>query len=1392
MMHGSRASNVLGILSRGILLPRVVTDRYGGARRDAGMLGSGIYFSDSAATAAQYCEPCSILEFGGTCLMFVCEVALGNCLDLHSFDTSLSSAPPGYHSVHGVSGTMFNDDEYVVYSTLQQRLKYVIEFSGSPVEKQQRQWMLQTPTKLPKVIFEDLNFFPNGNKSAPRVSTPVDSSNNPSGLVSKNGRPLPLKGVSIRAKILDLVGRVVVFQHYRNDDVNSEHIEAKFVFPLDEMAAVCGFEAFIGDKHIIGDVKEKEQARKEYSKAVSSGHGAYLMDQEKPDIFSISIGNLPSNVDVVIKITYITELKMEGKYTAFTLPVSVYPPHQQKLLKERHQSTTETVEIQSREFNGGFDLEIGIEMPYQILELLSGSGHKIQYKKTATKATVSLMDEEILGNKDFCLLIGMENSFEPRMWVEEYYDELNKEKSYASMVSFCPHFDQITTTSSPSTSVSQEVLFVVDCSSSMAGPQFEDMRHCILACLNELHRNKSSACKVGFNIMTFGSHHQFLFLESQELGAFYDTAVQFVERIQPTMGGTDVYPLFRSLYLLPPASLDSFDVTPLRNIFFFSDGQVYDLDALIQLVHQNSHHTRVFPFGFGDYINQHALNTLALKGCGTLATFKTSTLTNVEKVKTQIKHASQLGLKEISIKWGQSHQSRESRLIQQAPVFIPTLFYGQPKVVYGLVQSCTSAELVGMNGEEEIRNVVSTHELNFTKGNFLHSLTARKMIDDWETGNLHADGVLSKLAKKDRKQSIIEISKKFKIVSPFTSFLAIEVRDPTLDSMVPQSQVSLDELLKNEPVDELLYMAWEQTPLEFGTGESRMEKEEIQYFTVKMRKGKKKKLEERTVAVCADKIQIMEGTEVLKEMPYFHLKRWAASGNSFTLDFGDYEDDYVAMATADGERMSQCIGEHIDSFLKARRDAGVVIDDDEEEGEVAGEDFVCVDAPVGVERVNVGGFDISSMDYNQPAPKFGGKRAFAYDIDARAVGEALTTQIPTTHLRKISLGNDVPLNLGLAKPLGEFGTALKEQQEAHHHHRAHHKHQQQQQQQSFSLDSLTLQPEKPQVVKFQSLSNCLRNESAKRCTVVGTPYWMSPEKIKGEITNTDMEIPVYSGKVLTSLEDFELQNKLKLTHPKKIGQGAAGSVSLVTDSNSEDKFVIRSVSSRLDLKDVPSALAELALLKELTENCTEMVRLKDFILEDDNLSVVSEYCQLGCLTDLLEVDVFRLFSEAVLAYLCYVILRALRALHQLRFIHGNLKSDNILLTYSRHGDVVCKIVVDEVVPVGDLKSTKSDIWSLGICLYEMIEGEPPFMELHPMRALMLIANEKTEPPKLSDQSKYSWELNDFLSKCLDKNADRRPTADELVSHPFISKASNYQLSELVLLAKNAASDSLFL
>jgi poly [ADP-ribose] polymerase len=130
LFHGSRIRNWVGILSRGILLPKIVVSM-GVNRTDAGWLGNGIYFGDAACTSAFYTSP----GRKGTRLMALARVALGKMKDYDKITYGLAGPPAGFDSCHGVRHTLlrpsqFADDEYVVYETRQQKLEYLVEFTA--------------------------------------------------------------------------------------------------------------------------------------------------------------------------------------------------------------------------------------------------------------------------------------------------------------------------------------------------------------------------------------------------------------------------------------------------------------------------------------------------------------------------------------------------------------------------------------------------------------------------------------------------------------------------------------------------------------------------------------------------------------------------------------------------------------------------------------------------------------------------------------------------------------------------------------------------------------------------------------------------------------------------------------------------------------------------------------------------------------------------------------------------------------------------------------------------------------------------------------------------------------------------------------------------------------
>lgn len=129
LFHGSRYSNFVGLLSRGLLMPKVIVGR-GGTRTDAGNLGNGIYFGSASTTAAQYTQPSA----NNDRLLLVNRVALGKVKDYTERTVGLSAPPSGFDSVHGLASSpfrssFFEDDEYVVFRPEQQKMQYLVRFT---------------------------------------------------------------------------------------------------------------------------------------------------------------------------------------------------------------------------------------------------------------------------------------------------------------------------------------------------------------------------------------------------------------------------------------------------------------------------------------------------------------------------------------------------------------------------------------------------------------------------------------------------------------------------------------------------------------------------------------------------------------------------------------------------------------------------------------------------------------------------------------------------------------------------------------------------------------------------------------------------------------------------------------------------------------------------------------------------------------------------------------------------------------------------------------------------------------------------------------------------------------------------------------------------------------
>ncbi|KAI9294191.1 Pkinase-domain-containing protein [Neoconidiobolus thromboides FSU 785] len=269
---------------------------------------------------------------------------------------------------------------------------------------------------------------------------------------------------------------------------------------------------------------------------------------------------------------------------------------------------------------------------------------------------------------------------------------------------------------------------------------------------------------------------------------------------------------------------------------------------------------------------------------------------------------------------------------------------------------------------------------------------------------------------------------------------------------------------------------------------------------------------------------------------------------------------------------------------------------------------------------------------------------------------------------------------------------------------------------------------------------------------------------------------------------------------RKIGQGASGGVFIAYHTKEPDNPLALKQINILQQPKKELIVNEISVMKSAKH--PNIVNFIDGYLWKGDLWVVMEYMEGGSLT---EVVTNTIITESQIATISQEVLKGLDHLHSHSIIHRDIKSDNILLSFN--GDVkitdfgfCAQLNEDEnrrVTMVGtpywmapEIVTRKEygpkvDIWSLGIMIIEMIEGEPPYLKENPLRALYLIATIGT--PKLEEPENLSNSLKQFLNWCLEVEPAERPNTKELLQHPFLKKAVlTKELGPLIIDSKERA------
>ncbi|XP_058979145.1 serine/threonine-protein kinase PAK mbt-like [Musca domestica] len=263
----------------------------------------------------------------------------------------------------------------------------------------------------------------------------------------------------------------------------------------------------------------------------------------------------------------------------------------------------------------------------------------------------------------------------------------------------------------------------------------------------------------------------------------------------------------------------------------------------------------------------------------------------------------------------------------------------------------------------------------------------------------------------------------------------------------------------------------------------------------------------------------------------------------------------------------------------------------------------------------------------------------------------------------------------------------------------------------------------------------------------------------------------------------------------KIGEGSTGTVCIATDKSTGRQVAVKKMDLRKQQRR-ELLFNEVVIMRDYHH--PNIVETYSSFLVNDELWVVMEYLEGGALTDI--VTHSRMDEEQI-ATVCKQCLKALAYLHSQGVIHRDIKSDSILLAADGRVKLsdfgFCAQVSQELPKRKSLVGTpywmspevisrlpygpEVDIWSLGIMVIEMVDGEPPFFNEPPLQAMRRIRD--MQPPNLKNAHKVSPRLQSFLDRMLVRDPAQRATAAELLAHPFLRQAGPPSL--LVPLMRNS-------
>ena len=578
----------------------------------------------------------------------------------------------------------------------------------------------------------------------------------PAGGEDKTKVPLPLKRTEVQAAITGYVGTVDVTQQFENPF--DEKIEAVYMFPLPEKAAVSEFVMTIGERRIRGILREKKEAERIYREARAQGYRASLLTQHRPNIFEQKVANIEPGKRIDVNIRYFHSLAYRDGWYTFMLPTVVgprYNPPSSKdpvhALPRSHVypvSTGAGVRYLRPDERSGHDIGITVKLnagvPIEAIE----SSHRIDETRTGPEtATISLVDQATIPNRDFVLKFKVAGG-RVKTNLLTYVDR-EKGQGYFTLVLYPPQHLQ-STPRHP-----MEMVFVLDCSGSMNGEPIAQAKAAVLAALDLLEPSDTfQVIRFSNNASRFGPDPVPATAEN------IARAKRYVRQLQGG-GGTRMIEGIRAALRFPH------DPERLRFVTFMTDGYIGNELEILDAIHKSIGESRIFSFGVGSSVNRYLLNRMAKVGRGAAAYLALDD-SGAEVMRYFFNRISRPVLTDVEIDWG------TMKVTDTYPQRLPDLFVGRAVVVTGKFAGAPAEPLVrGRAGGRRVEYVVA-RSAGEDAHKFIPNMWARLRIADLEDRQAWTADPHNELAGSIKKTAL-----EYALMSDYTAFVAVDASQRT-------------------------------------------------------------------------------------------------------------------------------------------------------------------------------------------------------------------------------------------------------------------------------------------------------------------------------------------------------------------------------------------------------------------------------------------------------------------------------------------------------------------------------------------------------------------------------------------------------------------------------------